>query len=106
MARKSFLNRLGNKFSKQLVENATKAELKFKEFLDRYKFNYAFQKKLRAGSRLYIIDFVIPMNPKLVIEIDGPTHIGREAEDEERTRRILAQKKYAGYQLILKYTKE
>ena len=43
----------------------------------------------------YVVDFVC-VSKKLVVEVDGPTHEGREEYDAERTRLILRR----GYRVI------
>ena len=44
-------------------------------------YGYKFRRQYSAGP--YVIDFYCP-KLKLAIEIDGPSHIGQEAYDQER----------------------
>src|SRR5437868_729179 len=83
-------------YRKELRGRATSAELLFKRFLDRCKFAYCFQEIImRKGKRtFYIVDFFIKMKPRVLIEIDGSSHVGRNAEDRDRHEYILKTKKY------------
>ena len=47
-------------------------------------------------NRYYIVDFYIHAKPKLLIEIDGSSHIGKEAEtyDRQREKEILSTRTY------------
>lgn len=96
------VKQIAKKYKKDLRIKATPAELRFKSFLDRYNFNYAFQQIImKKGKRgFYIVDFAIKMNPKLFIEIDGSHHAIREQLDTERTENILNIKKYSDYRFM------
>lgn len=58
----------------KLINNATKAELIFKDRLDKAGIKYIFQKGFIAGNNFCIADFYLPKPYKTVIEIDGPYH--------------------------------
>lgn len=92
-------------YKQELRILATPAELLFKEFLENYKFNFAFQDicHYSKDKRFYILDFVIKMNPKTIIELDGSSHTGRQKIDQQRTDYILKHKKYSGF-VLLRFT--
>jgi very-short-patch-repair endonuclease len=56
------------------------------------------QKVIQDERRRYIVDFAAN-DPKLVVELDGDTHAGREAYDGERTE-FLESKGYT----VVRYT--
>lgn len=58
----------------QLIKNATKSELLFKDILDNLNIRYLFQKGFTAGKGFYIVDFYLPSPYKICIEIDGGYH--------------------------------
>lgn len=58
--------------------------------------------KIRSRFNRKVTDFVLldqQMNVVIIIELDDPTHIGKESEDAERDAMLLE----AGYQVI-RYT--
>ena len=56
------------------------------------------QKVIQDETRKTIVDFAAN-RPKLVVEVDGETHVGREAEDAARTR-FLESKGY----IVVRFT--
>ena len=83
----------------QLSQKATKAELKFKELLDRYGVRYQFQKgfltrdPITHQERFRIVDFYIKRSCT-AIEIDGDYHFTKEGirRDEYRTLELTNSK--------------
>ena len=75
---------------KALKKRATKSEKKFRAKLrrltNRLGITFQFQKGFIAGRGFYIADFYIPNPHKIVIEIDGSSHDGKEAYDARRDR--------------------
>ena len=70
-------------------------ELRAKRFSD---VKFRRQKVIQDEQHRYIVDFAAN-GPKLVVELDGDTHAGREAYDAARTRFLESK----GYRL-LRYT--
>jgi very-short-patch-repair endonuclease len=48
-------------------------------------FGIAFKKQVRVGG--FIADFLAP-RPRVIVEVDGPSHRGRERADERRDRKL------------------
>jgi very-short-patch-repair endonuclease len=72
-----------------LKRNPTPAEKYLRQTLKGYDFPHAFQKLVFTPNRYYILDFVVSMKPRAIIELDGSAHDGREEYDAERTKNIL-----------------
>jgi len=89
----------------KLKKKPTRAEMAFREILKNLEIQFGFQKLVYLPYRYYIIDFVIGQNPKLIIEIDGDSHIGKEKEDKQRENNILTHRKYRKYK-FLRFTNE
>ena len=85
-----------NKYATQLEQNATLAETILKEALLEYGIDFEFQKPLYSKSTCYIADFYI-CDKRLVVELDGSSHKGREDYDAKRTTDI---KKLHGYNVL------
>ena len=70
-------------FAKYLRREQTEAERRlWSELRSRRFHNLKFRRQVPLGN--YIVDFLCPQL-KFIIEVDGPTHIGRDAYDQERT---------------------
>lgn len=68
-------------FKKYREKNATPAEKLLLKYFKRdpyFKDKYKFQHQIGP----YFVDFFIP--PKLIIELDGISHIGQKAKDDKR----------------------
>ncbi|MFM5954044.1 MAG: endonuclease domain-containing protein [Novosphingobium sp.] len=80
--------------SRELRQNATEPEKRLWSALSARKVaGVRFNRQFPVGP--FICDFV-SRGAKLVIEVDGETHVGREAEDAARTRFLGSQ----GYRVI------
>ena len=84
--RKSFLKR-----------NPTEAEKIIRQFLKEHGINHSFQKLVFTKNKYYIVDFIVQMKPRTIIEIDGATHNGKEKEDAKRIKDIVSLKPYKKY---------
>lgn len=84
---KNFISYYRNK----QVKNATNAEKVYRDFLDKNKINYKFQKPIKVDDKWYIMDFYLPES-KLCIEIDGGYHTkeNQRKNDEERDKDLLS----------------
>jgi very-short-patch-repair endonuclease len=69
--------------------NPTKSEKILRDFLKEFKIPHNFQRIVFTNKMFYIIDFVINMKPRTIIEVDGYSHIGREEYDNKRIQEIL-----------------
>lgn len=85
---------------KMLKRFPTPAEAAFKETLRGLKIPFGFQKVVFTSYRYFILDFVIPMKPRLIVEIDGGVHSVQQAHDSMRTGLILQTKRYREYRLM------
>lgn len=86
-------------FKAQLLENETYAEKSARWLLKGWGFHL---KKQQILCKKYIADFYIP-EIKLVIEIDGSSHDGKEEYDERRANEILSM---GGNWTVLRYTND
>lgn len=88
--RKKEMKKCANRFSHELTERATGAELVFKTILDLAGIRYTFQKPILRGSHFYIADFFLD-DYATIVEIDGGYHDTEEQEerDAKRTEDIL-----------------
>jgi very-short-patch-repair endonuclease len=105
MPTKRFLNAqkmspIGTKYRKQLRKNPTRSETEFREILKKHEIHHQFQRLVYTPTRFFILDFVIKMKPFIIFEIDGNSHIGREAYDERRTVLVINQRNYRKYSFI------
>lgn len=75
--------KLANFYVSENKAKATKAEWIFFTFLCSQKIKFRFQKLFMGGRKFYIADFYLPKE-KVIIEIDGDSHIGKEEYDKER----------------------
>jgi len=77
--------------SKKLRREQTPAEKKlWRHLRDRQLGGFKFRRQLAIGR--FVVDFACP-TAKLIVEIDGDTHDGREANDAQRTQE-LAKERY------------
>ena len=112
---------LSRQYAEELRAKATTSEKLMCDILDAAMISYVFQSNMcdRATGRIYISDFRIrrvpPRRPpgarrktwrrddrKLFIEIDGSSHVGREAYDGARTRWIESHRNA----IVLRFTNE
>ena len=88
------MSKTPREFSKSLRRNQTAAEKKlWQELRSRRCGGYKFRRQYIIDE--YVVDFVC-ISKKLVVEVDGPTHEGREDYDQNRTEHIRKR----GYRLI------
>ena len=78
----------------------TRAERAFREILKSYDLQHGFQKIVYTPNHFYILDFVIQMKPRTIIELDGSAHDGREWYDRTRTEEILKTRTYKHFTVI------
>jgi len=76
-----------DKFRSDHLVNPTPAEKKFGDLLKVFGFKYEAQKIIKTDDGYKIADFYL-VKYRLVIEIDGGYHEGREVDDDKRTRAI------------------
>jgi len=70
----------------QLKKNATRHELKIYAMLERLELPFRFQKGFTAKGVMYIADFYLPKPWKMVIEIDGASHLSKAQQRIDGTR--------------------
>lgn len=73
----------------KMKQSPTKSEKILWDFLKKFNIPCNFQKIIFTPHGFYIIDFVIMMKPRTIIEVDGKSHIGREKYDKNRIKEIL-----------------
>lgn len=82
----------------QLKLNTTRHEWIIRELLDSVGYKYIFQKGFLDAGKIMIVDFYLPKPRKIVIEIDGTSHVGtkdrikdavRDAYFQERGIRVV-----------------
>ena len=77
-----------NKYKKE--NKPTKEELLVKQVLQEIGIKYLTQKGfLSKAYTCYIADFYLPKPNRLIIEVDGSSHIGREFYDRKRDEFFL-----------------
>ena len=96
-------------YSNELQRRATRAELALKAEFDRLGWKYVFQSPQvgtgrRGKPKFYIADFRLWMGTgdKLLIEVDGSVHIGRQLQDERRSQWLRCHKQAS----IVRFTNE
>ncbi len=67
----------------KLRQNSTEPEAKLWTYLRSHRLNNVHFRRQHAIGK-YIVDFCAPRQ-RLIIELDGSQHLGREQQDEERT---------------------
>lgn len=72
-------------YVKELRENATPAELHFKQMLTECDIEFVFQRAVKAPGCFWIIDFYIPIT-KTCVEIDGGYHRGKKQSGKDARR--------------------
>lgn len=70
-------------YAKENRKNPTKAEAKLKSLLLSWKIRFRSQRQFDY----FIVDFLIP-HKRLVIEVDGEYHLGRQEYDRRRERHL------------------
>lgn len=88
------MEKIADKRKKNLRKYPTPAEIEFGRILKSYKIPYRFQKLVYTPHHFYILDFVITMKPRTILEIDGNSHYGRDLYDKEREEDILSTRTY------------
>ena len=88
------IEKLACKRKLKLKNNPTKTESIIRTFLLKNQIPHNFQKIIYTENRFFIVDFLIYMKPRLIIEIDGNSHIGKESYDKDRELRILDRKNF------------
>lgn len=86
---------LSKRRARDLVKNATKAELLLKDRLEKNDISHKFQSIIRKRQTFFIADFLID---NLVIELDGSYHL-KEKQKKKDARRTRTLKKW-GYEVI------
>jgi len=88
-----FLVEKGKEFSKDLIKNATKWELSFKDKLKKTGVPFIFQYPVICNNeKLYIIDFYLPKH-KIAIELDGQWHYTPDIIKKDNLRTKALKKK-------------
>jgi very-short-patch-repair endonuclease len=88
MGNKEYYNKKNQPFARELRNNSTRAEIKLWSELLRAKkmMGYSFLRQRPIGY--YIADFLCK-DLKLIIEVDGISHEGKEEYDQRRDQRLL-----------------
>ena len=90
---------LANKRKDELKwKRPTKAETVFWDFLKKYDIPAKFQRIFYMGDTFYIVDFEVLMKPRLLIELDGSVHNGRENYDDYRQNKLMGRKHFKRWQ--------
>ena len=102
--RKQATTALAKRFSAELIDQATDAEIKFKAFLDKYGFKYVFQRPFKHFGGFSIVDFYLN-GFATVVEIDGGYHQteAQQILDERRTHKL---KKINQMRSVVRFTNE
>lgn len=79
---------------RQLKKNPTASEIKLRKILTDLGLSPAFQKVVFTPKMFYILDFLVHIPPRTIIELDGSSHDGREEYDRQREVDVLATKTY------------
>jgi len=82
-----------------LKRNPTKSETVFIAILKRYKIPYKFQAIIYAPFNFFIVDFLITMKPRKIIEIDGDYHLTNKPNDRKREQ-IISKTRYRKYKFV------
>ena len=79
--------KLAKKRANQLIKKGTKPELMLMQYLNYTNLKYEFQAVIMKGCTFFIADFLFS---KLVVEIDGKTHLkDKQIKKDLRRTRIL-----------------
>ena len=80
----------GNLYAKRMRRSPTPSESLLTEAMCKRRWRFRSQVTVCDNDRLYIVDFVLALRlgGKLAIEIDGPSHEGKEQYDETRAQWI------------------
>lgn len=91
----------GRRYAAQMRHHPTSTEAMLAEAMKKRRWAFKTQSQMFDATHLYIVDFLVDIHDgKLVIEIDGPCHHGKEHDDATRTDWIRSQRKY----LVLRLT--
>jgi len=82
----------------QLRLKTTKHEWIVRELLDSMGCKYIFQKGFLDAGKIMIVDFYLPKPRKIVIEIDGSSHIGKEDMVKDAVRDAYFQER--GFRVV------
>ena len=72
-------------YRKKLFKRPTNAETEFRKLLRKHKIKFIFQKQFNTAKYKCIVDFYI-CNKKIVCELDGGYHAGREQVNKDNYR--------------------
>lgn len=95
-------------FRKRLASRATAAERALKVAIEQHRLKCEFQSvQLKHGGqrpRFYIADFRLwlPNRDRLIVEVDGSVHVGREEQDARRTEWLARYKRC----VVIRFTNE
>lgn len=80
----------GSAYAKRMRRSPTPSESLLSEAMQKRRWRFRSQVTVCDNERLYIVDFVLALRlgGKLAIEIDGPSHEGKEQYDDTRARWI------------------
>lgn len=92
---------------KKLKENPTRAELLFKDILDKYGIKYKFNGMVFNEKGCFFVDFKVSTKPKTFIEIDGGYHQNQVGYDKWRENiiRFNSSRGYKKYEFV-RFTNE
>lgn len=94
---------LGAVRSRGLKKRITRAEQALKDALEQSGIWFKFQPHFFTEHRLYIPDFRLATHThKLLIEVDGPSHLKQKHYDDERTNWLMAKRNC----LVLRFTND
>lgn len=83
-----------------LKSKPTAAEAMFRKLLLNLRISFQFQRLVFTEHRYFILDFVTYTKPKIIFELDGSAHDGREAYDAERTRLLGVTKQMERWKVV------
>lgn len=90
---------IASAYRSKLKKKPTLAEIEFIKILKTYKIPFGFQKIIYTPTNFFIIDFLIIMKPRRIIEIDGNYHLNNKDYDKERELKIL-KTRYKKYKFL------
>ena len=105
------MNRTGSKEAKRrrntafmrknvLKRNATKPEIELSRQIKERGIPAAFQRVVFTSGTFYILDFIVMLKPRVIIELDGSHHDNQKWYDNQRTKRVLEIPYYADCELV------
>jgi very-short-patch-repair endonuclease len=85
MFRKSRNASLGKRRANQLKRRMMPTEIMLHDAMKKNRWRFQSQVPMYDHDRLYIVDFLVDLyGGRLVVEVDGPSHIGKEQYDANR----------------------